>query len=60
MLAVRLYGLSQRARKEPKESCEVVLKEHEWKSLEQKVKGKVAIEVKCYALGHSATPNLDS
>ena len=40
ILAVRLYEFSHRVRTEPNESCEKILKEHEWKALEHKIKGR--------------------
>jgi hypothetical protein len=40
VLAVRLYQLSHYARQNPLDSCEIILKEHEWRSLEHKIKGK--------------------
>ena len=41
ILAVRLYEMSHRVRENPDECCSVILKEHEWKALQMKAKGRV-------------------
>ena len=40
VLAVRLYEFSHLARDYPEECCTKILKDHEWKALEHKVKGQ--------------------